>query len=204
MEDETNIPGSPGERTLQEKYGAVRRASAFYERQMLDHLNLSMRQFIERQEMVFIATADAKGECDASFRAGLPGFVRVLDDKNLICPEYRGNGVWASLGNISENPHLGMMFIDFFQDTVGLHVNGRAKIIESAELVRRPDLPDAARREIETEEGRKPERWIWVQVEEAYIHCSKHIPLLAKRDKKIHWGSDDTRFKGGDYFHVKG
>ena len=78
--------GSKGERTLQAKVGTADKASAFYEKQMLNHLNPYMREFISKQEMVFIATADSKGECDCSFRAGKQGFVRVLDDKSLVCP----------------------------------------------------------------------------------------------------------------------
>jgi len=170
---------------------------------MLDHLNSAMRAFIARQEMVFIATADAQGECDGSFRAGLPGFVRVLDAKTLIYPEYRGNGVLASLGNISENPHIGMLFVDFFQSTVGLHVNGKARFIENAALISRLDLPAEVQQDIAVEGGRKPERWVMVEVEEAYIHCSKHIPLLKKLDKTVHWGTDDVACKGGDYFQAK-
>jgi predicted pyridoxine 5'-phosphate oxidase superfamily flavin-nucleotide-binding protein len=162
-----------------------------------------MRRFIERCEMVFIATADSRGACDCSFRAGVPGFVVALDEKTLLYPEYRGNGVWASLGNISENPHIGMMFIDFIQDTIGLHVNGKAKIMENADLLQRPDLPVWLQREMRIEGGRKPERWVFVEVEEAYIHCSKHIPLFAKCDKKIDWSTDDMRLKGGNYFQVK-
>ena len=79
--------GSKGERTLQAKVGTADKASVFYEKQMLNHLNPYMREFISKQEMVFIATADSKGECDCSFRAGKQGFVRVLDDKSLVCPE---------------------------------------------------------------------------------------------------------------------
>jgi hypothetical protein len=94
-----------------------------------------MREFILKQEMVFIATADSKGECDCSVRAGKQGFVRVLNEKTLLYPEYRGNGVMASMGNILENPHIGMTFIDFFEHTIGLHVNGKAKIIENDELL---------------------------------------------------------------------
>jgi len=51
--------------------------------------------------------------------------------------------------------------------------------------------------------GRQSVCWVLVEVEEAYIHCSKHIPLLAKLDKQLHWGTDDERFKGGDFFQVK-
>jgi predicted pyridoxine 5'-phosphate oxidase superfamily flavin-nucleotide-binding protein len=96
-------PGSLGEHILQETFGTKDRAEGFYKRQMLDRLNGPMRDFIALQEMVFIATSDAKGNCDCSFRAGLPGFVRVLGESTLVYPEYRGNGVLASLGNIHEN-----------------------------------------------------------------------------------------------------
>ena len=196
-------PGSRGEHELQQRFGTTKRALAFYNNQVLGHLNPLMQAFIAHQEMLFIATADAHGECDCSFRAGLPGFVHILDEKTLLYPEYRGNGVIASLGNIAENPHIGMIFIDFFKSTVGLHVNGTATIMENAALMDRSDIPDEIRQDIAVEGGRQPERWVRVAVEEAYIHCSKHIPLLEKRDKTIHWGTDNIVCKGGDYFQAK-
>jgi len=197
------MPGSRGEHELQERFGMTKRALAFYTNQVLDHLNPRMREFIARQDMVFVATADSHGECDCSLRAGLPGFVHVLDQKTLIYPEYRGNGVMASLGNISENPHIGMSFVDFFESTVGLHVNGRTRILENEELMEQPDLPEDVIQDIDQKGGRKPERWVMVEVEEAYIHCSKHIPLLKRLDKKRDWGTDDVVRKGGDYFEAK-
>jgi hypothetical protein len=48
--------------------------------------------------------------------------------------------------------------------------------------------------------GRRPEMWVVVSVEEAYIHCSKHIPRLAKVPRGRAWGTDDVRRKGGDFF----
>ena len=193
--------GSEGERILQKKVGSENKASAFYDKQMLDYLNPYMRKFILKQEMVFIATADSKGECDCSFRAGKQGFVRILNEKMLLCPEYRGNGVMASMGNILENPHIGMTFIDFFENTIGLHVNGKAKIVENDELLADKTL-DGVANSIQ-EEGTAPERWILITVEEAYIHCSKHIPRLKKLDKKIHWGTDKETHKGGDFFKAE-
>lgn len=198
------LPGSAGEHLAQERYGTTRRAQAFYEHQMLDRLNAHMREFIARQEMFFVATADAHGECDCSFRAGPPGFVHVLDDRTLAYPEYRGNGVMASVGNLLENAHVGLVFVDFFRTTVGLHVNGAARVVENADLPgARPDLPAAVLEAMQTGGGRRPERWILVTVEEAYIHCSKHVPLLQKLDKNIHWGTDDAGHKGGDFFRAK-
>lgn len=192
------MPGSDGERELQEQYGTRQRAEQFYRTQVLDHLNTHMIEFVERIDMAFIATADHRGECDASFRAGSPGFVHVVDEKTVAYPEYRGNGVLACLGNIHTNPHIGILLIDFTRDRIGLHINGRADIIDDITLRGVvPELP-ANRR------GRDAELWVVVHVEEAYIHCRKHIPHLvpATQDRR-EWGTDNPRAKGGDYFHAK-
>jgi predicted pyridoxine 5'-phosphate oxidase superfamily flavin-nucleotide-binding protein len=198
------MPGSRGEHDLQERYGTRTRAEAFYTKQMLSYLNPQMHTFIARQEMFFLATADAHGESDVSFRAGEAGFVHVLGEKSLVYPEYRGNGVMASLGNIAENPHVGLLFIDFIRDKVGLHVNGAARILSNEELLARHDCPAELRADIAETGGRRPERWVLITVEEAYIHCSKHIPRLEKAAEDVrHWGTDDVRAKGGDYFLAK-
>jgi len=188
-------PGSPGEQQAQARFGTSVRAAAFYEHQVLTSLNKPMREFIARMEMVYIATADAHGNCDCSFRAGAPGFVRVLNEQTLAYPEYRGNGVLASVGNLLENPHIGMVFLDYFQTTVGLHVNGSARVLDPQDMAVFPQLtPDPK------DAGPTPKAWILIQVEEAYIHCSKHVPLLARREKQIVWGTDDERLKGGNFF----
>ena len=203
------LPGSDGEHRLQAIHGTQRRARAFYDHQVLDRLNDRMREFIAAQELMFVSTADARGNCDCSVRAGPPGFVCVVGERLLAYPEYRGNGVMASLGNLSENAHVGLLFVDLFGSTVGCHVNGEARVVENAALLAEGRafpavLRDAVRRAVEPSAGgRQPERWVVVQVEEAYIHCSKHIPLLAKRDKEIPWGTDDPVAKGGDFFGVK-
>jgi predicted pyridoxine 5'-phosphate oxidase superfamily flavin-nucleotide-binding protein len=187
--------GSAGEHLLQQRYGTGDRAERFYGTQVLDHLNVRMLEFIGRQEMMFVATADAAGECDATFRAGPPGFVCVLGPERIAWPEYRGNGVMASLGNISENAHVGILFVDFFQDVIGLHVNGVAVIVDDDQMrIAYPDLP------VDPVPGRKPERWVTVTIAEAYIHCAKHIPRLAKVSRDRAWGVDDPKRKGGDFF----
>lgn len=192
-------PGSAGEHQLQQQLGSTQRAERFYQQQMLDHLNQRMREFIGYQEMMFVASADGGGECDCTFRAGPPGFVWVLDRHRLTWPEYRGNGVHASLGNISENPHVGLLFVDFFRDVIGLHVNGYARIVEDAAMrAAHPDLP------VDPVPGRRPERWVNVHVEEAYIHCAKHIPRLLRVPRDRAWGTDDVRRKGGDFFAARG
>ncbi|MFF5652044.1 pyridoxamine 5'-phosphate oxidase family protein [Streptomyces collinus] len=202
-------PGSHGEHQIQRDVGTVDRADRFYDEQVLDRLNSRMTEFVARQEMFFLATADRHGECDSTFRAGPAGFLQVIDAGTLVYPEYRGNGVMASLGNIRENPHVGILMIDFSQDRIGLHVNGRAQLVtDEAMRSKYPGLP------VDPVPGRRPQMWVEVEVEEAYIHCSKHIPRLVKAPLRQSvdgaqgaagedgqaWGTDDVRRKGGDYF----
>ncbi|MBF6223839.1 pyridoxamine 5'-phosphate oxidase family protein [Nocardia abscessus] len=190
--------GSDGERELQERYGTQDRAQRFYDDQVLDRLNPAMIEFIGRMDMAFIATADKHGECDSTFRAGLPGFLHVIDERRIAYPEYRGNGVMASLGNIMENSHVGILLIDFVRDLIGLHING------SAHLVSDPALRSVVTDLPVNHKGRVAEHWVVVDVEEAYIHCRKHIPHLvpAPREQR-EWGTDNVRAKGGDYFGAK-
>lgn len=199
----TLLPGSQGEHFLQRQFDTQQRALKFYDKQVLNFLSPVMMEFLSKQESLFIATADKHGECDCSARFGQAGFVRVLDNTHVIYPEYRGNGVMASLGNITENPHIGMIFIDFYETTVGLHVNGKAKIFENTELIKHhKNLPTDITAEIQREGNRRPERWVMVEVEEAYIQCSKHIPLLKKQEKTIDWGTDNDVIKRSDFFEL--
>lgn len=193
---------SKGEKELQKEFGTERRAGAFYNNQMIDHLNPRMKEFIASQKMLFISTADGAGNCDASFRGGQSGFVRVLDAKTLIYPEYRGNGVMASLGNITENPHIGLMFIDFTEHGIGLHINGAASVVENDALGTLGFSP----REIQilnAQEDGRAERWVTIKVHEAYIHCSKHIPILKNQSDVPDRETDDPKKKSGDFFSVK-
>ncbi|MFG3037575.1 pyridoxamine 5'-phosphate oxidase family protein [Streptomyces sp. NPDC048330] len=192
-------PGSDGEHLVQRRMGTTERADRFYDEQVLDRLNFRMRAFVARQEMFFLATADRHGSCDNTFRAGPPGFLHVLDDVTLAYPEYRGNGVHASLGNMEENPPVGILMVDFLRDRIGLHVNGRARTVPD-DLMRR-DHPWLPADEVP---GRRALVWVVVTVEEAYIHCAKHIPHLQKAPRGgatgRAWGTDDPKRKGGDFF----
>lgn len=177
------LPGSKGEHEMQQQFQTQEKAKDFYNRQMLDHLAPAMQTFIAQQEMVFISTSDKHGECDCSFRSGEAGFITVIDENRVVYADYKGNGVLASAGNISENPHIGMLFVDFFNDKVGLHVNGKARILDEKALltiVKKSQYDDLV--SVETSSKQKTVFWVLVQVEEAYIHCSKNIPVFKKND----------------------
>jgi uncharacterized protein len=189
------LPASAGERELQRRSGTTHRADRFYSQQVLDHLNAPMREFIGAQQMMFLATSDSRGACDNTFRSGPPGFVRVLDEHRLVWPEYRGNGVMASLGNIIENPRVGLLFIDFFHSRVGLHVNGRATVVADATIrARFPDLPPTSAPE------HTPVYWVTTVVDEAYIHCGKRIPHLVEAPRNA--TELDPRRRGRSDFFV--
>jgi predicted pyridoxine 5'-phosphate oxidase superfamily flavin-nucleotide-binding protein len=85
------------------------------------------RAFIQRCPMFFIATADAQGHPDCSYKGGLPGFVRVLDDRTLAIPDYDGNGMYRTWGNVIVNPHVGLLFLDF-EKPKRIRVNGTAQV----------------------------------------------------------------------------
>lgn len=98
------------------------------------------RAFIERCSMFFIATADADGHPDCSYKGGLPGFVRVLDAHTLAIPDYDGNGMYRTWGNVRVNPHVGLLFIDFERPR-RIRVNGTAEVNEDDPL--RSEFPGA-------------------------------------------------------------
>jgi predicted pyridoxine 5'-phosphate oxidase superfamily flavin-nucleotide-binding protein len=96
--------------------------------------------FIRRCRMFFIATADAEGHPDCSYKGGVPGFVRVLDAQTLAIPDYDGNGQYRSWGNVLVNRHVGLLFIDF-ETPKRLRVNGTASVSHDDPLL--PEFPGA-------------------------------------------------------------
>ena len=203
QKSDEHLMGTFGEQQAQRRFGSVQRALAFYRNQVFPELNEVMQAFIREQEFVFLATADSQGHADSSFRAGPRGFIHILSATRMAYPEYRGNGVMASVGNLLENSGIGMLFIDFFKSTVGLHVNGTAQVIESDSLSAEGGMTNGVREASLVTGGLQPECWIIVDVKEAYIHCSKHIPLLEKKDKLLHWGTDEEQAKRGNFFSPK-
>jgi hypothetical protein len=86
--------------------------------------------------MFFLATADADGHPQCSYKGGDPGFIRVLDERTVAFPNYDGNGMYLSMGNVLENPHVGMLFIDFVSPRPSrLRLNGIASIDEHDALI---------------------------------------------------------------------
>lgn len=116
-----------GSRALQDRFDSRRIADRLEQVTLHTTITAHDRAFIERCAMFFLATADAEGWPDCSYKGGLPGFVRAVDEQTLAFPDYDGNGMFRSLGNILVNPHVGLLFIDF-ESPNRLRVNGTATL----------------------------------------------------------------------------
>ncbi|MBO9562060.1 MAG: pyridoxamine 5'-phosphate oxidase family protein [Niastella sp.] len=84
--------------------------------------------WIKDADTLFVASAGANGGLDASHRGGNPGFVQVIDDTVLKIPDYPGNSLFNTLGNIVQNPKVGLLFIDFDKRET-LQLTGTASLL---------------------------------------------------------------------------
>jgi predicted pyridoxine 5'-phosphate oxidase superfamily flavin-nucleotide-binding protein len=134
MNDRSHDAYHQGSRRLQERFDCRRIADRLAEVTYHGAFTDADRAFIESRPMFFLATADASGRPDCSFKGGLPGFVRVVGAAELAFPDYDGNGQFRSLGNIGVNPHVGLLFIDWERPR-RLRINGTARVSADDPLI---------------------------------------------------------------------
>lgn len=96
-----------------------------------DVLNAAQQVWIQQADTFFIGSFHPDGGTDASHRGGNPGFVKIVDEKTLLWPDYIGNNMFNTLGNITAYPHAGLLFVDFANGRT-LQLTGTAKIIWDA------------------------------------------------------------------------
>ena len=118
-----------GNRQLQDAFGSRALADRLEAKLWRDRFTDSDADFIAAQSFFFLATADADGHPDCSFKGGPPGFARVAAPDLLVFPDYDGNGMFKSLGNLAANPHVGLLFIAMGDKPGRLRVNGRAEVV---------------------------------------------------------------------------
>jgi predicted pyridoxine 5'-phosphate oxidase superfamily flavin-nucleotide-binding protein len=122
------------------------------------------KAFIESREMFFLSTIDHTGRPTVSYKGGMAGFVRVLDAKTLLFPSYDGNGMYLSMGNISANPEIGMLFIDF-EKPFRLRAQGRAELIVGGS---------------EVDSFREAEMAVKVTIHEVWMNCPRYVHRYKK------------------------
>ena len=150
-------------RALQDHFDCRRIADRLAEKLLRSEFSEEDRAFIARQSFFFLATADAQGQPDCSYKGGAAGFVRVLAPDTLGFPSYDGNGMFKSLGNIRSNPAVGILFIDF-ERGARLRVNGRAALHLEDEL--KGEWPGA-------------QAVVRVRAEHIFPNCPRYIHRMA-------------------------
>lgn len=151
-EGQRGLQDAFGSRALADRLEAVVRRDAFTE---------ADAAFIAAQTFFFLATADPEGRPDCSFKGGAAGFVRVTGPNVLEFPDYDGNGMFKSLGNIEANPNVGLLFISMDETPARLRVNGAAQVVRDPAAFR--DLPGA-------------QLLVRVTARDIFPNCPRYIP----------------------------
>lgn len=142
-----------------------------------DHLEPIVRGFIEAAPFLVMASSDAGGNCDASPKGGKPGFVKVLDDRTLLVPDFGGNRLFQGYQNFESNPKVGLVFMIPGMN-VTARVNGRITVLEVdavGDLLGNPEVfwEDDNTRLIQA---------IRIDIDEAYLHCPRAFQFAALWD----------------------
>ena len=159
-----------GSRRMQDRFDSRRLADRLEQVTLRRAFTDEDRAFIARSPMFFLATADAEGRPDCSYKGGTPGFVRVVDDVTLAFPSYDGNGQYRTLGNLLVNANVGMLFIDF-EATKRIRINGIASIDDADPL--RVHYPEA-------------DLVVRVRAEEIFPNCPRYIHKMQMTELSVY------------------
>ena len=151
-----------GQRKVQAQSDSTRLADAVAEGAVHSTITDEDRSFIEDRDMFFLATIDADGRVNCSYKGGLPGFVRVIDEHTIAFPVYDGNGMFMTAGSIIDNGEVGLLFIDF-EEQMRMRLNGVASLNFDDPILR--DYPEA-------------QYIVRVKAREVFINCPRYIHKL--------------------------
>jgi predicted pyridoxine 5'-phosphate oxidase superfamily flavin-nucleotide-binding protein len=152
-----------GMRALQDRFDGRRIADVLLERRLHNEFWDDERQWIETTPFFFIATA-WDGYVDCSIKSGDPGFVKIVGPNVLEYPEYDGNSMYRTLGNIAQSPDVGLLFVRFDGVSRRIRINGKATLHDDAQTLAR-------------HHGAK----LVVRVVcELYPNCPRYVPNLAE------------------------
>ena len=113
---------------LREEHGQPSERSA---NKVKDQLSEQVKEFIQASPFAVLSSSDKEGNCDASPRGGLPGFVKIVNEKQLFIPDIKGNRLFHSFSNFHSNPKAGMVFF-IPGSNMTVRVNGRVELIEGS------------------------------------------------------------------------
>jgi hypothetical protein len=154
----------PEHRALQDQFQSRAMADRIEMIGMKTEISDLEKAFIEGRDMFFLSTVDDRGRPTVSYKGGVPGFVRVLDGQRLAFPNYDGNGMYLSMGNIAGNAEVGLLFVDF-EKPFRLRVQGRAV------LSRKPD---------DLSLFKEADFAVIVTVSELWMNCPRYVHRYQK------------------------
>ncbi|MGZ8363208.1 MAG: pyridoxamine 5'-phosphate oxidase family protein [Caulobacteraceae bacterium] len=160
-----------GNRALQDRFGSRALADRLEERLRRDRFTDSDAAFVAASPFFFLATADGEGRPDCSFKGGPQGFVRVIAPDLLVFPDYDGNGMFKSLGNISVNPNVGLLFLKIGEAPARLRVNGTAELSFDDPLI--AETPGA-------------QLMVRVTPRDIFPNCPRYIPELTMAAESVY------------------
>ena len=132
------------------------------------HMAQWIQDFIRQSPFCVMATSNSNGDCDASPKGGRPGFVKILNDKQLFVPDVAGNKLFHGYGNLESNPKVGLIFfIPGHNNTV--RINGRVKIVD------RSELKNVQLEVFNADEKAEVLQGLLLDVEESYSHCPRAL-----------------------------
>jgi uncharacterized protein len=156
-----------GSRELQDRFDSRRIADRLEDVNVRDTFTDFQRELIDAAPMFWLATADADGFPDVSYKGGLPGFVRVVGPSELAFPNYDGNGMYKSLGNVLVNPRVGLLFIRWTGGQRRIRVQGHASLVY--------DDPLAA-------EWEGAQLVVRVRAERIFLNCPRYLHHMELRE----------------------
>ena len=151
-----------GHRRLQDRFHSRDLADRIDGAMVHDTISEADKAFIDGMDMFFLASVDDRGRVNSSYKGGEPGFVRVIDDRTIAFPYYDGNGMYLSMGNVSANGQVGLLFIDFERQR-RIRFNGEATIDAGDPLM--AEFPEA-------------EFIVRVRAREVFANCPRYIHKL--------------------------
>ena len=125
---------SPTMRQFQKQFDTLQLADRVSEMVFHEEFSDKDREFIENAMFFLLATVDASGQPQCSYKGGPRGFVKITSPSEIVFPLYEGNGLFISAGNIAETSKVGLLFIDF-ENQRRMRVNGIAQMVSGHDVI---------------------------------------------------------------------
>jgi hypothetical protein len=177
-----------GQRELQDRYEGRAVADQLEKHRWHNVFTDEDKEFIETAPFFFLATA-WQDHVDCSIKGGIPGFVRVIAPNVIVWPDYDGNRMYRSLGNLQRNSAVGLLFLKFDAKSTLLRINGHAQIDENPDVIR--DIPGA-------------KRLIRVVAQNIFYNCPRYVPNMELIEESLYsprsnYTPPDPEWKSRDY-----